>query len=90
MPALGYEAPITFDDDEVELLAHMEHDRWLRWRRERGWSYAAAKNEGGRQHPDMVGWDQLTDESMDKDRSAVREIPSQPRTAGLAIVRGII
>lgn len=89
VPAMGYEAPVTFDGDEVELLAHMEHDRWLRWRRERHWSYAADKNESACQHPDMVGWDKLTDESKDKDRGAVREIPGQLRTAGFAIVRGI-
>jgi voltage-gated potassium channel Kch len=90
VPASGYEAPVHFDDDEVELLAHMEHDRWLRRRRERGWSYAAEKNETALEHPDMVSWDELTDESKAKDRSAVREIPSQLRAAGFAIVRGII
>jgi hypothetical protein len=89
VPALGYETPISFDDDEVELLAHMEHDRWLRRRRERGWSYAAERNERVRQHPDMVSWDGLTAESKDKDRSAVREIPGQLGTAGFVIVRGI-
>jgi voltage-gated potassium channel Kch len=90
VPALGHEAPIAFDDDEVELLAHMEHDRWLRRRRAGGWSYAAVKNETARQHPDVVSWDELTERSRDKDRSAVREIPGQLRTAGFAIVRGII
>jgi RyR domain/TrkA-N domain len=90
VPALGREAPIAFDDDEVELLAHMEHDRWLRQRRERGWSYATEKNESERQHPDIVSWDVLTEESKDKDRSAVREIPGQLRAAGFAIVRGIV
>jgi RyR domain len=89
VPASGSEASFAFDDDEVERLARMEHSRWLRRRREAGWSYAPEKDEDALKHPDMVDWDALTAESQAKDRVAVLEIPGQLRTAGFAIVRGV-
>ena len=88
VPTTGHDESFELTDAEVELLAEMEHDRWEGRRRTQGWTYAPTRNDKLRQHPDIVGWADLSDVSKDKDRNAVRQIPSQLGAAGFAVVGG--
>lgn len=67
-------APAVLTDAEIERLARMEHARWM---------LAAT----GRRHPDLVPWEELTDEAREKDRSTLRTLPAVLAVAGLRIVR---
>lgn len=78
-------------DDELEQLAMHEHDRWVAERSAQGWRYGPQRDEKRRLHPDMVPWDQLSEKSRNRDRDAVRNLPTIYETAlaevGLQIVR---
>jgi len=79
-------APVFgFRDGETELLAKMEHQRWMRERIERGFVYGPSRT--GKQHPDLVDWDNLSETARDKDRDAVRELPGILGEAGFQILR---
>jgi CRP-like cAMP-binding protein len=58
-PALGAAPPPGFSDEEVELLAEQEHERWVLLKLAQGWSFAENRNDAGRRHPDMVPWRDL-------------------------------
>jgi RyR domain len=75
----------AFTEAEIELLARMEHERWVQERQARGHVYGPKRE--GKQHPDLVDWQHLSEDARDKDRDAVRELPAILRRAGFQIVR---
>jgi hypothetical protein len=79
--------PFRFTDAEVEALARQEQVRWYTERRAAGWRYGHVRDDGTKLHPDLVSWDQLSEDDRDKDRDAVRNLPHVLASVGLMIVR---
>jgi RyR domain len=75
----------SFTAIEVEQLGEQEHKRWMQERQAQG--YVPGPDRARRQHPDLVPWAELSEDARDKDRNAVREIPSILQQAGFQIVR---
>ena len=75
----------AFCEAEIELLAEMEHRRWAQERQAQGYLYGP--NREGKQHPDLVDWQYLSDGAKDKDREAIRELPAILHHAGFQILR---
>ena len=71
----------------VELLAEMEHERWLAERTEAGWRFAEQRADEQRQHPDIVAWERLSTVARDKNRDAMRELTDIVADAGFRIVQ---
>ncbi|HZU58138.1 MAG TPA: RyR domain-containing protein, partial [Actinocrinis sp.] len=65
------ERDFVYDDEEVEHLARLEHDRWRSERASRGWSYGRIPDRDGKTHPDLVPWNELSEAEREKDREAV-------------------
>jgi hypothetical protein len=81
------EERFEFTDDELEMLARMEHDRWAGDLARDGWTPGPEKDPELKRHPLLVAWDELSEADRDKDRDAVRNVPSTLRSAGYRIVR---
>lgn len=77
----------TFDANEIELLAKMEHQRWMAERYLAGWSYGAKKDDVKLISPYLVPWEQIPDNIRDYDRVPVRILPDVVRKGGWEIVR---
>jgi hypothetical protein len=77
-----------FDAGEIERLARLEHERWMRDEAAAGWSYGPVRNDEARTHPSMRPYDEISEEEKDKDRAAVRDLPRMLAEAGFAIERG--
>jgi hypothetical protein len=75
----------AFTDAEIELLAEMEHRRWVQERLGEG--YVQGPNREGKQHPDLVDWQYLSEHAREKDRDAVCDLPAILRQAGFQILR---
>ena len=77
-------------EGEVERLARHEHDRWVAERTGQGWRLGD-RDDDAKRHPDLIPWERLSEESKNKDREAVRNLPTiyDPALAevGLQIVR---
>jgi voltage-gated potassium channel Kch len=73
--------------DEVELLARAEQQRWAREAAAVGWRYGPDRDPEARLTPYLLDWDELPDERREKDRSAVRDLPSILADAGFQVVR---
>lgn len=68
----GSEVPLS--KDEIELLARMEHQRWWAERSLDGWKFATDRKDLSKQHPDMVPYEKLNDQTKDYDRNNVKKI----------------
>nr|WP_062339860.1 RyR domain-containing protein [Herbidospora sakaeratensis] len=74
-------------EGEVERLARVEHVRWTLARLAAGWRPGPVHDAAARRHPDLVPWEDLTEDARDKDRSTLRALPAVLAVAGLRIVR---
>jgi hypothetical protein len=72
---------------EVQVLAILEHRRWLKEREGMGWVYARVKDVDAKQSPYLVPWEELPDRAREWNYSAVRSIPSLLASVGLAVAK---
>jgi hypothetical protein len=78
---------LVFDDDEVERMAELEHERWCRDQVAAGWSFGAVRDDERKVTPHLAAWSELADDVKDYDRNAVRALPELVTFAGYEIVR---
>jgi len=76
----------TFEPDEVERLAVMEHDRWMAERKRTGWTSGPRDPDKSRS-PFLVPWSDLGEEVRELDRLFIRGLPRFLAKAGFQIVR---
>ena len=82
----GEDADFELTDEEVELLAVQEHDRWMSERRNAGWTDGPKDNEA-KTSPYLVPFAALPPHIAEWDRVFVRKIPSILRKASYRVVR---
>jgi hypothetical protein len=87
VPAPAAAPVFSFTDQEVELLAQMEHQRWMKEKLADGWKYGEPRDNQRKLHPDLKDWSDLSEEVRDLDRDAVRDLPGVLREAGFLILR---
>jgi hypothetical protein len=87
-PAAGREpARIELTDDEVEVLARLEHDRFVEERLRAGWTLGSERDPERKISPYLVPWDELPDDVKDYDYDTVRGMPEFMADAGFEIYR---
>lgn len=78
---------ISFSDDEVELMAEMEHGRWNAERLLEGWTWGDKKDVDKKISPYLVSWSELPEDVKEWDRATVRKIPEFLAKVSLEIRR---
>lgn len=76
-----------FTDEEIELLAEMEHARWVVERLLDSWKYGEKKDVDKKINPSLVGWSELSYDVQDYDRDFIRRYPEILERIGLEIYR---
>lgn len=79
--------PFRLRHDEEEDLARAEHDRWMVAKVADGWRFGPVRDDAERLHPDIVPFDDLSEEIKDLDREQVRLITRIVARQGKAVVR---
>jgi hypothetical protein len=87
VPARSNEPPFDFPGDALELLAELEHQRWMTEKINAGWRYSPKTEKGQMLHSALLEWNKLPEEEKEKDRVLIRQIPSILAKAGYAIVK---
>jgi len=87
IPARGKELTSEFNDEDVTLLARMEHERWMQEKLDAGWKYAKETDKPKRQHKLLVPWENLPPDEQEKDYIMVRGIPQILAKAGYTMVK---
>ena len=54
--------------NDIELLAKIEHDRWIAEKVIAGWSYGKVRDNVGLFHPDLIPYEELSEEKKNFDR----------------------
>jgi hypothetical protein len=86
-PVVGREPKLlTLKKKEIEIMAEIEHDRFVAERFSQGWS-AGKRNATKKTSPYLVGWDKIPENIKDYDRNTVRLIPELLAKAGFEIYR---
>lgn len=79
VPAFDFAPAFEFGEEEVEVLARLEHERRLAERRVQG--------PEGRTRPGLVPWDELPGQERAKKLHAAWKIPGMLAAVGLQVVR---
>lgn len=59
--------------DLLERLARNNHDHWAQLRFAEGWRYGSMRNDGKKEHPDLVDYNDLPESEKNYDRKSVVE-----------------
>jgi len=87
-PILGEKPkPFKFTREECEMMAAMEHKRFVAERLQAGWSQGKVRDDNKKIRTDLVEWSELPDKIKEYDRKAVRAIPELLAQAGFEIYR---
>jgi hypothetical protein len=63
------------DTQTLELLAQLEHRRWMADKHLAGYSYGKLRDEDRMLHPDLIPWEKLSEADREKDRDNIHQIP---------------
>lgn len=85
VPASDAVPDFAFDDDEVQLLAQLEHKRWMSERTAQGFVFGPVRAD--RMRPDLMPWERLSEEARSRNRQAVEHIPVMLAGAGFQVLR---
>ncbi len=85
-PASGATSRFAFTESEVDLLAQLEHVRWVEERRADGWQ-PGPRDVAAKRTPYLVDWSELTEEIRHLDRITVTELPAFLSDVGYEIIR---
>lgn len=67
--------PYRMSEKEVDMLARVEHARWMADKILQGWKHGTVRNNLHKTNPLLVPYDDLDQAEKDKDINAVRNIP---------------
>lgn len=65
---------IRLSPEELETLSRMEHDRWCAEKIRSGWRHGKPRDNQARIHPDLVAYEELSDEIKQKDRDKILDM----------------
>jgi len=81
-------ALMKFTDKEIEILAEMEHARWVVECLFDGWTFGEKRDVLKKTSPYLVDWSELSEDMKEWDRETVRKIPEFLANVGLEVRRG--
>jgi hypothetical protein len=78
---------LELSPEEIELLARLEHRRWLIERRLLGWTHGDTRDDAQRRNPLLLEWERLSEEARTRNREAIGALPEILARAGFEIRR---
>ena len=76
-----------FTETEIEILAKMEHERWYKERKQKGWKYNTVKNNEKKLNPNLKTWEELSEGTKEFNRETIKRLPFVLSRAGFRIFR---
>jgi hypothetical protein len=77
----------VFREEEILMMARLEHDFWRKAKEADGWRLGPQRDEKRRTHPDLVPWEGLDDVEREKNLTFVRQLPGLLARIGFQIDR---
>jgi len=76
-----------FSAEELDIMAQMEHGRWVIERLKSGWTQGPQRNISQKVSPYFVAWSMLSEDAKDKERKIVSNIPKLLASIGLQVCK---
>jgi hypothetical protein len=76
---------VSLSKEEIEVLAQLEHVRWMAERSLAGWKYDPVRNDKVKRSTDLVDWKDLDEGTKNYDRKSIINIPNVLQKANLRI-----
>jgi hypothetical protein len=73
--------------DEVEAMARMEHELWCQEMLADGWQWGPERSKKQRTNPDIVPWEKLPPEEIEKNKKFIRDLSKVLSRSGFQIER---
>lgn len=95
VPARSNEPAFDFPGADLDLLAEMEHERWMKAKVEAGWRWASETDKQNQLHKDLLPWHTLTDDErlrLSVEEAAAigpDELPEREKEKDRVLVRAI-
>ncbi len=94
MPARTSEPPFGFTDEDIELLATEEHERWMKLKIANGWRFDPQTDKENRLHSCLLPWDVGKEEQIQRspeERQALgtSDLPENEKEKDRQAVRNI-
>jgi hypothetical protein len=89
-PACGDPSAVAgIPSHEVETVAEMEHDRWMKGKRDHGYVYGPVRDDEASTptHPHLLPWSELDESARDKDRVRIQDAPHLLGRLGFEVIR---
>jgi len=88
-PIIDWDEPLFDIIPYLEMLAEMEHERWVKEKIAAGWKWGSVRDDRWwhLRHPSIIPWKDLPESEKDKDRHAVKIIPELLKSVDLKITR---
>jgi len=87
VPSRSNEPPIQFPGDDLEKLARLEHDLWMKEKQAQGFTVGEPTEADPLRNPHLVPWEEVEEGIRQIDRDLIRGIPKILAKAGYAIVK---
>jgi len=79
----GYKpATLNLSEEEIEVMAKIEHIRWCWDKILHGWFHGEIKDPKKKFHPSIIAYEELSEAEKEKDRELVRMIPALLKDIG--------
>ena len=76
-----------FSEEDLSIMAPIEHERWCQEKLSEGWKYGPEKDENQKTNPDLVKWDDLPPPEREKNKKYIQNLPKVLARAGFQIER---
>lgn len=75
------------EEDEVVMMASVEHELWRQTHLESGWQVGPEKDPEKKTHPHLVSWEKLPASEKRKNKKFIRDLPRILARAGFQITK---
>ncbi|HCT79398.1 MAG TPA: hypothetical protein DGT23_23125 [Micromonosporaceae bacterium] len=86
-PRVGPAQEHELTESEIDLLARLEHERWVTERLSQGWQFAERQDDARKLHPALVEWADLPVHLREPNFQEICAMPGILADAGFRIVR---
>ena len=86
----SFEEVTSFTDEQIEMLARLEHDRWMDERRALGWTLDRTLKDRDVERkatPHLIPYDEMSEGMKEYDRDVARGLIPLVKSVGLMVVR---
>lgn len=80
-------ADLKIEDEDVSIMAPLEHKRWCQEKISEGWKYGPDKDDEQMTNPNLVLWEELPYDGINKNKKFIRDLPKVLARAGFQIER---